>query len=55
MVNFSKYISTEEAASTFVDAEIRNGATYMRSREVMNVRLLPSSAYAIECSSRASV
>jgi spermidine/putrescine-binding protein len=40
MVNFSKYASTEEAALTFVDAEIRNGATYMRPGDWMKVHLL---------------
>jgi spermidine/putrescine-binding protein len=41
MVNFSKYASTEGAAAAFVDPEIRNGATYMRPRDLMNVTLLP--------------
>jgi spermidine/putrescine-binding protein len=41
MVNFSKYASTEGAAAAFVDPEVRNGAAYMRPRDLMNVRLLP--------------
>ena len=41
MVNFSKYASTEQAAAAFVDPEIRNGAAYMRPRDLTNVTLLP--------------
>jgi spermidine/putrescine-binding protein len=41
MVNYSKYASTESAAAAFIDREVRNGASYIRPRDLTTVRLLP--------------
>jgi spermidine/putrescine-binding protein len=41
MVDYSKYASTESAATAFIDREVRNGASYIRPRDLTTVRLLP--------------
>jgi spermidine/putrescine-binding protein len=41
MANYSKYASTESAAAAFIDREVRNGASYIRPRDLTTVRLLP--------------
>ena len=41
MADYSKYASTESAAAAFIDSEVRNGASYIRPRDLATVRLLP--------------